>query len=34
MSYDGFVTHSVVHELNGKILGGKLIKYTSLKAMK
>lgn len=26
MSYDGFVTHSVVHELNGKILGGKIDK--------
>lgn len=26
MSYDGFVTHSVVHELNTKILGGKIDK--------
>ena len=26
MSYDGFVTHSVVHELSEKILGGKIDK--------
>lgn len=26
MSYDGFVTHSVVHELNNKILDGKIDK--------
>ena len=26
MSYDGFVTHSVVHELNGKIFRGKIDK--------
>lgn len=26
MSYDGFVTHSIVHELNTKIVGGKVDK--------